>query len=184
MDDVQRARYDRVFRAYAGDDEYLTRDCFSRHTRRLAEIRGEAADSPAIAAFDQELDKVFDQLEAIADTDHDGRVTLPEWRAAAEGITVAIREAEAAGGPGPFDGWLELLFRVIDANGDRGITKAEYADWLKALGLDGDTDMDAVFSGFDTDGNGIVSLDEFGAAFRQYWTDFDPTTSAHRWIGP
>ncbi len=69
MDDIQLARYDRMFRAYAADDDYLTRDCFTRHTRKLAAIRGEAPDSAHAAAFDDELGNVWDQLAAVADTE-------------------------------------------------------------------------------------------------------------------
>src|SRR5262249_54642455 len=147
VDDIQLGRYDRVFRAYAGDDEYLTRDCFTRHTRKLAEIRGEA-DPAHVAAFDGELGNVWDQLAAMADTDHDGRVSLDEWRVACMGITAALAEADATGAETPLDVWVNLLFRIIDANDDSRVSLQEYADWLEALGLLDGTDLETAFAGF------------------------------------
>lgn len=184
MDDIQLARYDRVFRAYAGDADHLTRDGFTRHTRRLAEIRGESPDSPPVQAFDEELGNIWDQLAAVADTDRDGRISLDEWRAAGEGVTAALREADAAGATSPLDVWVNLLFRVIDANGDGRISMQEYADWLEALGLLEGTDLETAFAGFDLNHDGTLSEDEFRATYHQYWTNFDPTIPAHRWIGP
>jgi hypothetical protein len=48
VEDIQLARYDRVFDGYARGDDYLTRDSFSRHIRTLAAIRGQAAGSEAL----------------------------------------------------------------------------------------------------------------------------------------
>jgi hypothetical protein len=184
MDDIQLARYDRVFNGYAGSDEYLSRDSFARHTRRLAEIRGVPADSPSIAALDEELGQTWNALAAMADTDNDGRVSRDEWRASCEVITSMLREAQAAGGPLPFESWAQLLYRVIDADSDGCITKQEYADWLSALGLAEDTDLDAAFGGFDTNADGHLSVDEFLACYFQFWSDFDASVPGHRWIGP
>lgn len=184
MDDIQLARYDRVFRAYAGEDDYLTRDCFTRHTRKLAEIRGEAADSPRVLAFDEELGGIWDYLASVADADHDGRVSLAEWRAASEGVTAALRETDATGAASPLDVWVNLLFRVIDDNEDRRISMQEYADWLQALDLLEGTDLESAFAGFDLNHDGTLSEDEFRTMYHQYWTNFDPTIPAHRWIGP
>jgi len=184
VDDIQVARYDRVFDAYAKGEEFLERDGFANHTRLLAGIRGEAPDSPAIAAFDADLGNTWDQLAAIADTDNDGRVTRDEFRAAAQAITAAMRQAAAAGVASPFDTWIDRLFGVIDADGDGRITQQEYTHWLEALGLAADTDIDAAFAGFDKNDDGHLSLEEFTATYHQFWTEFDAGVPGHRWIGP
>lgn len=184
MDDIQLARYDRVFDAYADAEGYLTRDCFKQHVRALAEIRGLANDSPAVAALDDELGDTWKQLAAIADADHDGRVTRDEFRAAGEGITASMNEAAEAGTPWPFEDWVDRLFKVIDADGDGRITKEEYGDWLEALGLAADTDIDSAFAGFDKNDDGYLSKEEFSATYHEYWTRFDSTVPGHRWLGP
>lgn len=184
MDDIQLARYDRVFDGYALGDDYLSRDSFTRHTRTLARLRGKNPESPSISAFDEELGNVWDQVAAIADTDHDGRVSRDEWREAAKAVTASLRAAADAGAEWPFEDWIGLLYRVIDGDGDGHITKQEYADWLEALGLAANTDLDGAFAGFDKNSDGNLSMAEFSDIYHTYWTDFDPNTPAHRWIGP
>jgi len=184
VDDIQLARYDRVFDGYAKGDAYMTRASFANHTRALAELRGLAPDSPAVAALDEELGKTWSQLAAIADTDHDGRVTRDEWRAAAQGLTASLAQAIADGVPWPYEDWVGILYKVIDADGDGRITPSEYGDWLAALGLAADTDIDAAFRGFDKNEDGYLSLEEFSACYHQFWTEFDATVPGHRWIGP
>lgn len=184
MDDVQLARYDRVFDGYAAPDGYLTRDCFTHHTKVLAEIRGQAPDSPAVQALEAELGNTWGQLAALADTDNDGRVSRDEWREAARAITGAMQAATDANGPRPFEDWVRVLYRVIDGDGDGRITEQEYADWLSALGLAADTDIGSAFAGFDKNADGYLSVEEFSDVYHQYWSDFDPTTPAHRWLGP
>lgn len=183
MESIQLARYDRVFDAYAIDG-YLTRDGFKQHTEELARIQGKSSDDPAIVAFDAELAGVWAQLEAMADTDHDGRVSRDEWRAAALAITGALREAVDAGAEPPFQEWVDALYGVIDADGDGSITQDEYATWLTALGFGEDTDVAAAFAGFDLNADGVLSVDEFRKCYVQFWLEFDSSVPGHRWIGP
>ncbi len=122
MDEIQRARYDRVFDAYAYD-EYITWEGFDRHTRILAEIQGRSPDAPAIVALREELRSIWDSLATMADSDHDGRINRDEWRVSAEGLTASLREAQEQGVPWPFDHWVEVLYRAIDSNGDGRITR-------------------------------------------------------------
>jgi Ca2+-binding EF-hand superfamily protein len=120
----------------------------------------------------------------MADSDHDGRINRDEWRVSAEGITASLREAQEQGVPWPFDHWVEVLYRAIDSNGDGKITKEEYTQWLAALRLADETDIDSAFIGFDTNQDGTLSMDEFSDLYHQYWSVFDPSVPGHRWIGP
>jgi Ca2+-binding EF-hand superfamily protein len=184
VDEIQLARYDRVFDGYANADGYLTRDCFTHHIRALAEIRGEPRDSPTVVAFEDELGNTWQQLASIADTDQDGRVSRDEWREAAQAITAALRHALETDTPSALDDWIETLYQVIDGNGDGHITKQEYTDWLSALGLAADTDIDTAFAGFDTNADGTLSKAEFTSLYHDFWSNFDPASPAHRWVGP
>ncbi len=184
MEDIQLARYDRVFDGYARGDEYLTRSSFTRHIKTLAEIRGESPDAPALAAFGEQLGNTWSQLAAISGTDDDGRVSRDDFRAASLQVTAGMRQAADEGLPWPFEEWVTTLYEVIDADGDGHITKEEYTDWLSALGLAEDTDIDRAFGGFDTNSDGNLSRAEFSACYHQFWSDFDPDSPGHRWIGP
>ncbi|MDQ1357902.1 MAG: EF-hand domain pair [Acidimicrobiaceae bacterium] len=99
-------------------------------------------------------------------------------------ITAGMRQAADEGLPWPFEEWVATLYQVIDADGDGHITKQEYTDWLSALGLAEDTDIDGAFGGFDTNSDGNLSREEFSACYHQFWSDFDPSSPGHRWIGP
>jgi Ca2+-binding EF-hand superfamily protein len=183
VDEIQRARYDRVFDAYAYDG-YITWEGFDRHTRILAEIQGRSPDATAIVSLREELRNIWESLATMADSDHDGRINRDEWRVSAEGITASLREAQEQGVPWPFDHWVEVLYRAIDSNGDGKITKEEYTQWLAALRLADETDIDSAFIGFDTNQDGTLSMDEFSDLYHQYWSVFDPSVPGHRWIGP
>ena len=183
MDEIQRARYDRVFDAYAYGG-YLTWEGFERHTKILAEIQGRSPEAPALVALRDELKGIWDSLATMADTDGDGRIDRDEWRAAAAGITASLQEAQAQGTPWPFDRWVEVLYGSIDRDGDGSISKEEYALWLTALRLADDTEIDSAFAGFDTNDDGTLSMEEFTNVYHQYWSVFDPSVPGHRWIGP
>jgi len=185
MQEIQQARYDRVFQAYEGPDGDLTWQSFSAHIDVLAEQRGLAPHSSEATGLREGLRVWWDQLSAVADANHDGRVSLDEWRAYCVMITEVVRQTAAAGGEYPLVPWIRALYGLIDTDGDGHITQDEYASWLTALGLAADTDIDAVFAGFDLNHNGDLSWEEFSAASEQYWSNFeDLTLPGHRWIGP
>ena len=185
MDDVAKARYDRVFDAYQGPDGDLTWESFSAHIGDLATLRDEDADSSAVTTLREGLRAWWDQLSAVADTDRDGRVSRDEWAAFCRGITDIVRQTAAAGGEYPLNPWIRALYGLIDADGDGRITQEEYADWLEVLHLADDTDIASAFAGFDTDENGTLSWEEFAKASEQYWSDFENLSlPGARWIGP
>ena len=136
---------------------------------------------------------------AAMDGDHDGRVTFDEWLHALrlpdcnrtrdlfavldkdESGTLDFREfyAGLALAGGPHHGEARTLsgdslaeaFRVMDANGDGVIDRAELASAL-AWGFPGvsDAQVDAIFTGADTDKDGKISSDECAAYLRAHPT--------------
>ena len=54
----------------------------------------------------------------------------------------------------------------------------------QALRLDDGWDVESAFAGFDTNQDGHMSRDEFADVTRDYWTNFDASIPAHRWLGP
>lgn len=185
QNEIQRARLERLFNAYDCDrDGYGTLDNFMDHVHKLAAARGYAPDAPALAGLTGAVQAMWQQLAAASDTDRDGRISLVEWFGFALALTDALKQAVQAGGPWPLDGWVDNLYKVIDADGDGRITVDEYRQWLTALGLAGGMDVEGAFRSFDTNQDGHLSRDEFAKLSRQFWIEFDPAVPGHRWIGP
>lgn len=57
----------------------------------------------------------------------------------------------------------ERVFKRFDLNGDGKISAAELADCLKALGSINDDEVKKMMAEIDTDGDGVISYDEFTA---------------------
>lgn len=184
MNDVQKARYDRFFSAYEDTGGNITRESILAHAERLAEVRREDASSPAVEALRNELLVSWNVMAEVGDMDGDGAISREEFYAAGERLSGFLAQFDGPAKDGPLGAWIESLFGVIDADGDGRITKAEYADWLTALGLADDTDVDAAFAGFDKNQDGTLSREEFAECGHQFWTIFDANVPGARWIGP
>ena len=182
MNDIQSARMRRMFRAYdANCDGFLTLEDFTTHAYTLAAARGDAVDATGLIAT---LTGFWGALAGAADTDRDGRVSPDEFMAFAGRISADLQRAADAGAPWPLTGWIDALYQIIDADGDGRIDAREYAQWIDALGLAGDTDTDAAFRGFDKNADGYLSREEFALANQQFWLSRDAHAPGHRLIGP
>lgn len=184
MNDIQKQRYDRFFKAYEDSDGYLTLDSLTAHAEALAAIRRQDPDSPAVAALREELRSAWGLIRARTDTDGDSRISRDEFYAAGEWLSGALGQFDSVGADWPLTSWIQSLFGVIDADGDGRISQDEYADWLAGLGLAADTDIGAAFAGFDKNHDGSLSREEFAECSRQFWTIFDVSVPGNRWLGP
>lgn len=184
MNDVQKSRYDRFFDAYEDAEGYLTRSSLLAHVDALAEVRGTPPVGPAMNDLRSQMSGTWDLIAGIVDTNADGRISREEFYAAGRTLTDFILQAGDSTAESPLVPWIRALFAVIDANGDGRITKDEYIDWLTALGLAADTDIDAAFAGFDKNDDNSLSDAEFAECGRQFWSVFDAAVPGHRWIGP
>src|SRR5207253_6732985 len=102
MNEVQLARYDRMFDAYAGPDGNLTWATFTAHVQPLAAQRGLASDSPEVINILGSLLYWWDYVCAASDTNRDGQVGRDEWHAFCEATYTKLCEAAAAGEEFPF----------------------------------------------------------------------------------
>ncbi|MEA2827278.1 MAG: hypothetical protein QOG43_1717 [Actinomycetota bacterium] len=177
------SRYERAFIAFSNRGEYITSESYIGQGKRLADLRGDDPGSPAVVRLTAELERMWTQFGAMADTNQDGRVDREEWIPYIEATSAAL----ASLGPDvewPLEPYIRVLFDVIDADSDGRITQTEYADWLASHGLASDTDIEGAFASLDLDGNGTLSLKEFSQCGRNFWTTSDPTLPGARWMGP
>jgi hypothetical protein len=174
---------DRAFRAYAKNGDFITFDSYIGQARALAEASGENPDSPAVKDLTDQLRALWDRFSELTDLDDEGRIDRNAWATLSEKLVARLM----AVGPDeewPLDPYIRGLFQVIDGDDDGRITKDEYGAWLASLGLAEDTDLDSAFAGFDENGNGTLSWEEFSQCSRQYWTETDPSLPGSRWLGP
>jgi Ca2+-binding EF-hand superfamily protein len=183
--EVYRERFERLFNAYDCDrDGFLTRENFLDHAHKLAQIRGLADDSEAVKKLMSFLDEWWGQLSEAADENSDGKVSRDEFHAWAERVAEAMKTAMSGGSAWPFADYVARLYEMIDADGDGRITLKEYEDWCRALGIDGEMDVEGAFLGFDKNLDGYLSREEFNKVSQQFWLNPNPNVPGHRWVGP
>ena len=183
VDTVTRERLDRAFRAFSQHGDYITFDTYTGQAQALAKASGKDSDSPAVKDLTDQLRAMWDRFSDLTDVDDEGRIDRDAWNVLSEKLFDKVM----AVGPDdewPLDPYIRGLFRVIDADDDGRITKDEYGAWLTSLGLADDTDLDSAFAGFDENGNGTLSWEEFSTCSRQYWTQTDSSLPGSRWLGP
>ncbi|ANZ34757.1 hypothetical protein BBK82_00350 [Lentzea guizhouensis] len=132
---------------------------------RLLRAFGEPAASERGRELVEAYDRFWEMLAAHCDTDRDGQVSPEEYREAMDTMFVT-------GGPIEAD-FLEVvqeLLDIADTNSDGRVDAREFAVLLKARGL-GDEECGVAFAHLDTDGDGALSVAEYVAAVRDYYTN-------------
>ena len=132
---------------------------------RLLRAFGEPAASERGRDLVEAYDRFWEMLVDHCDADRDGKIGPGEYREAM---------IEAFVDHGPFDAdFLEVvqsLLDIADTNGDGRVDAAEFGVLLRARGL-GEEECGMAFAHLDTDGDGAISVQEYVAAVRDYYTN-------------
>lgn len=132
---------------------------------RLLRAFGEPAGSERGRELVEAYDRFWEMLVEHCDADRDGQVSPQEYRE-------AMTEMFVTGGPIEAD-FLEVvqeLLDLMDTNGDGRVDEDEFEVLLRARGL-GREDCGLAFTHLDTDGDGAISVQEYIAAVRDYYTN-------------
>ncbi|MGW6934572.1 EF-hand domain-containing protein [Lentzea sp. NPDC054927] len=132
---------------------------------RLLRAFGEPASSERGRDLVEAYDRFWEMLVNHCDADRDGRIGPEEYRE-------AMIELVLEGGPINMD-FLEIvqsLLDLMDTNGDGRVDTDEFQVLLKARGLS-EAECGLAFTHLDTDGDGAISVQEYVAAVRDYYTN-------------
>lgn len=114
---------------------------------------------------------------ATMDSDGDGRVSQDEWLAAMENIVQSSSQFDEIIGQ-----LRDVLFTLVDADGDGFISAREYSLWLTSYHETEDAAANA-FSKLDSDGDGRISKDEMNQIVNDFFNSDDPSAPGNWLIG-
>ena len=144
---------------------------------RLLQAFGEPASSERGGELVDAHDRFWEMLVDHCDADRDGKIGPEEYRDAM---------MDAFVDHGPFDAdFLEIvqaLLDIADVNGDGRVDAGEFQVLLKARGLS-EEECGMAFAHLDTDGDGAISVQEYVAAVRDYYTNPAENTPGS-WLYP
>jgi Ca2+-binding EF-hand superfamily protein len=132
---------------------------------RLLKAFGEPASSELGRELVEAYDGFWDILVEHCDADRDGRISPREYQ---EAMVVAFVDGGAF--DVVFPEIAESLLGIADTNGDGRVDSAEFAVLLKARGLT-EAECGLAFTHIDTDGDGSISVQEYVAAVKDYYTN-------------
>ncbi len=154
---------------YDGDG-LIERSDFEESAGSCADEFGHGAESPARQRLMELSLGLWDHLASVVDADHDGKITLDEYKKAfVNGLLVT--EASFEQGYRPF---LQAVLAVADTDGDGMLDAEEHVRWTGSLMHLPQADAREVVRRLDTDGDGLVTADELLQAIHDFYFDEDP----------
>ncbi|MEU3609769.1 EF-hand domain-containing protein [Streptomyces sp. NPDC035033] len=163
---VAQERLEKRFEKWdANGDGVLQPSDFTAEAAKIAQAFGETPDSAKGAQLRDGFTAMFAQLASKAGVGAQGPIDRPQFLQAAGEIV----EGGAATFNPVFAPVAKGIVALADKDNDGVIDEAEFATWLKAIGVS-EKEGRAAFQQIDTDGSGTLSEDELLAAVRKFHT--------------
>ena len=112
-----------------------------------------------------------------ADANEDGQVTEEEFIGA---MTIAVNDPSRRDG---ITDPLYILFKAIDADNEGDISLLEFETFYQCLGINTEF-IEEIFAGIDTDGDEIISKQEFISSGREFFLGEDESHPSQFFWGP
>ncbi|QKW07950.1 EF-hand domain-containing protein [Streptomyces sp. NA04227] len=171
----------RRFSTYDTDgDGYVDRADFESAVARLGEAFALSPAAEPLARLRGLSLGLWDHLVHVADTDHDGRISEAEYKAAFAAGLLETPDSFDAG----YKPFLDALMDIADEDGDGLLTRDEQVRWTGALMGLPEPDAREVFGRLDTDADGLVDRDEILTAIREFYFSEHPRSAGAWLLGP
>lgn len=178
LTDLQKRKLTRFFTVFdQNHDGVIERADYLLLADNISKAKGFALDSPLSARLRECLLRVWENLEIIADKNHDGSVTLEEflaYRGELHQDEVKYNDLVTAG---------VTLFDVMDDNQDGKINVREFQLFYSFFGLDELLATD-VFGQLDVGQTGYLTREQLKTYSRQFNLGDDPDAIGNGLFGP
>ncbi|WP_219471435.1 EF-hand domain-containing protein [Nonomuraea rhizosphaerae] len=166
MSDTTAFRYGRTFDLFdANDNGVIGQDDIAALAAGITRAGNLPADSAKGQAIQAAYQRFWQVLSRHADTDSDGNVTREEFvNAMDNGMSSGASFDES------ITDACSAEFAVIDANDDGRIDQAELRVFLESAGLSPE-EARRTAADMDTDGDDVISREEYLAAWRAYYLE-------------
>lgn len=180
LTNLQKRKLTRFFDVWdANDDGVITTKDPEQVAQNLAELRGLKPGSPEHEGFCNGFMSYQNDFLQAVDVDKSGRVTLEEWLAYHDEMLQSEERFERTALMS-----IEVMFGLMDRNGDGKITLEEYGGWMKAFRIGEQGITEEVFQKLDLNGNGILSKEEVLHLTREFFYSDDPDARGNWALGP
>ncbi len=182
LNELQRKKFTLYFNLWDQDHNgQLAFEDYLLLSNRIAQLRGLAQGSEQYREMYDATVKLWENIQAYADPDQDGRVSLPDWLAYCETSVNLLRKDQLAL-QAVVEQAVGLFFNALDLNGDGWLTPVEWGNFVKAWGIGQGTLTSFVL--LDLDGDGRLSLADILSLYRQFLLSDDPREPGNYLFGP
>ncbi|MGR9051797.1 MAG: EF-hand domain-containing protein [Gammaproteobacteria bacterium] len=143
---------------------------------RIVTYIGEPMGSVKAQSLFKSFENFWIHMSARMDTDGDGKISPEEWR---KGMRKAFAE-DPKGYKAGFRPLAEALFNICDRDDNGRVSPQEFALFHKAFGTS-PANSKIAFDKLDSNGDGVLSVDELLVAWQEYYTSTDPNAGGN-WL--
>lgn len=184
LGELQRKKLKRKFQIFdANGDGFVQRDDFDLIIGNLLKLRDLSADSSGGQAIADQYIDYWLTLQHFVDANQDEKITMGEWMTYHEAALEFEKVLAEQGEEGTLRPFAEVLFQMLDRNGDGQVSADEYHEFLQAYQLDVEAARQA-FEHLDQQGKGHLTLDELFALVDDFYTSNNPDSPGNWLFGP
>ncbi len=180
LTDLQKRKLTRFFDVWdTNGDGVITTEDPAQVARNLAELQGLVPGSPEYERFYSGYMLYQNSFLQAVDVEESGQVTLDQWLAFHDEM---LQDEEQ------FEGTVllpvEVMFALMDQDGDGRVTLEEYGTWMTSLRIGEEDITEEVFQKLDLNEDGTLSKAEIQELTREFFYSNDPEARGNWALGP